>query len=76
MATLKLYELLSQKNDELKTSLIEIESFSYRQYEMNRLNNLLSSLYQYKNSATVEENQENIKRRLNSVWQPLNFLRT
>lgn len=67
MATLKLYELLSQKNDELKTSLIEIESFSYRQYEMNRLNNLLSSLYQYKNSATVEENQENIKRRLNSM---------
>ena len=67
MATLKLYELLSQKNDELKTSLIEIESFSYRQYEINRLNNLLSSLYQYKNSATVEENQENIKRRLNSM---------
>lgn len=67
MDTLKLYELLSQKNDELKTSLIEIESFSYRQYEMNRLNNLLSSLYQYKNSATVEENQENIKRRLNSM---------
>lgn len=67
MATLKLYELLSQKNDELKTSLIEIESFSYRQYEMNSLNNLLSSLYQYKNSATVEENQENIKRRLNSM---------
>lgn len=67
MDTLKLYELLSQKNDELKTSLIEIESFSYRQYEMNRLNNLLSSLYQYKDSATVEENQENIKRRLNSM---------
>ena len=67
MATLKLYELLSQKNDELKTSLIEIESFSYRQYEINRLNNLLSSLYQYKDSATVEENQENIKRRLNSM---------
>lgn len=67
MDTLKLYELLSQKNDELKTSLIEIESFSYRQYEINRLNNLLSSLYQYKNSATVEENQENIKRRLNSM---------
>lgn len=67
MDTLKLYELLSQKNDELKTSLIEIESFSYRQYEINRLNNLLSSLYQYKDSATVEENQENIKRRLNSM---------
>lgn len=67
MATLKLYELLSQKNDELKTSLIEIESFSYRQYEIKRLNNLLSSLYQYKDSATVEENQENIKRRLNSM---------
>ena len=67
MDTLKLYELLSQKNDELKTSLSEIESFSYRQYEINRLNNLLSSLYQYKDSATVEENQENIKRRLNSM---------
>ena len=44
--TLKLYET-SQKNDILNISLNEIESCSYRQYEMNTLSNLLSCLDQY-----------------------------
>ena len=45
----------------------EIESCSYRQYEMNRLNNLLSCLDQYKNEVTIEENPETIKLLLNTI---------
>ena len=67
MDTLKLYEISSQKNDVLNVSLNEIERCSYRQYEMNRLNNLLSCLEQYKNKVTIEENQESIKFLLNSI---------
>ena len=55
MDTLKLYEIPSQKNDVLNITLNEIESCCCRQYELNRLNNLLSSLHQHKNYATVEE---------------------
>ena len=55
MDTLKLYEIPSQKNYVLNITLNEIESCCYRQYELNRLNNLLSSLHQHKNYATVEE---------------------
>ena len=55
MDTLKLYEIPSQKNDVLNVTLNEIESCCYCQYELNRLNNLLSSLHQHKNYATVEE---------------------
>ena len=45
----------------------EIESCSYRQYDMNRLNNLLSYLDQYKNEVTIEENPETIKLLLNTI---------
>ena len=45
----------------------EIENCSYRQYDMNRLNNLLSYLDQYKNEVTIEENPETIKLLLNTI---------
>ena len=48
-------------------SLNEIESCGYLHYEMNKLNNLLFSLDQYKNEITEEENPETIKRLLNSI---------
>ena len=51
----------SLKNDILSISSNEIESYGYRQYEMKRLNNILSCLDQYKNEVTVEENPESIK---------------
>ena len=44
MDTLKSYEISSQKNYVLNTSLNETESCSNRQYEMNRFNNLLPCL--------------------------------
>ena len=61
MDTLKLYEISSQKNDVLNISLNEIESCSCCNYEINRLNNLLSCLDQNKIQVTVEENPESIK---------------
>ena len=51
----------SLKNDILSTSSNEIESYGYRQYDMKRLNNILSCLDQYKKEVTVEENPESIK---------------
>ena len=54
-------------NDVLNMSLNEIESCSYRQCWMSRLNNLLSCLYKYKNGVIVEENPESIKPLLNSI---------
>ena len=42
--TMKLHGISSQKNNVLNIPLNEIESCRYRQYEMNRLNNLLSCL--------------------------------
>ena len=65
MDTLKLYEIPSQKNDVL--NLNEIESCNHLQYEMNKLNNFLSCLDQYKNEVTVEENPGNIKLLLNFI---------
>ena len=65
--TLKLYEISSQKNDLLNISLNEIESCDCCNDEINRLNNLLSCLDQYKIQVTVEENPESIKLELNFV---------
>ena len=58
MDTLTLYEISPQENDVLNIYLNEIEICSYRQYEMNRLNNLLSSLGQYKNKVAVGKTQK------------------
>ena len=65
--TMKLHGISSQKNNVLNIPLNEIESCRYRQYEMNRLNNLLSCLYQYKNEFIVEEKPESIKLLIDSV---------